>query len=262
MIVAILMTVLAGAATAIGGLIGVWGPHTSRRILSAGVALSAGVMIYISLVELLPSAFEHAPSEPSALVAAAFGSLFVLAIERVAGNWSPADRERQSASVDSQGKPVSEAELRMARVMRTGVIMAIVLAAHNAPEGFVTLITALQDPQMAIPVAAAIAIHNIPEGIAVAVPVYHATGSRLKGWGYAAASGLAEPVGALLIHAAVGPFLNDAVYGLTNAAIAGIMVFISFHELIPLALESGKKTTAALWVIVGMSVMAVSLLVL
>ena len=262
MTVAILMTALAGAATAIGGLIGVWGPHTSRQILSAGVSLSAGVMIYISLVELLPTAFEHSPCEPSALLAAAGGALFVLIIERLAGGWSPADRERQSASVDSQGQPVTQEELRSARLMRTGVLMAVVLAAHNAPEGFVTLITALQDPHLAIPVAVAIGIHNIPEGIAVAVPVYHATGNRWKGWAYAAASGLAEPVGALLIYAAVGPFLNDSLFGLTNAAIAGIMIFISFHELIPLALESGKKTTATLWILVGMGIMAVSLLIL
>lgn len=262
MAVAILMTVLAGAATALGGLIGVWGPHTSRRILSAGVALAAGVMIYISLVELLPSAFDHAPSEGSALIAFVVGALLVLIIERVAGDWSPADRERQSTSVDSQGAPVAAPEMTPARVMRTGIVMAIVLAAHNAPEGFVTLITALQDPTLAIPVAVAIAIHNVPEGIAVAVPIYHVTGSRLKSWAYAAASGFAEPVGALILFALVGPFLNEAVHGLTNAAIAGIMVFVSFHELIPLALDYGKKTTSTLWILLGMGVMAVSLLIL
>lgn len=260
MAVAILLTVLAGAATAIGGLIGVWGPRTSDRTLSAGVALSAGVMIYISLVELLPGAFESAPHGAWTLGAFFCGALLVMVVERLAGSYSPAERTRQEEGVRLHATtPDERTVITTAPVARTATVLAIVLAAHNAPEGFVTLITALQDPVLALPVAFAIAVHNIPEGIAVSVPMYHATGNRWKSWGYAAASGMAEPLGALALFAVVGPFLDATVFGFVNAVIAGIMVFISLHELIPLALTTGKKTTAVLWVFVGMMVMAGSL---
>lgn len=263
MITAILLTALAGAATAIGGLIGVWGPHTSNRVLSAGVALSAGVMIYVSFVELLPSAFTHA-GDVKSVIGFFAGAFFVLLIEEVAGRWSPADRVRQESSVEQHAAQVPTSKLARdpARLTRTAIVMAIVLAAHNAPEGFVTLIAALQDPILALPIVIAIAIHNIPEGIAVAVPMYHATGNRLKAWAFSAASGLAEPIGALILFAILGPFLDLATVGVVNAVIAGIMVFISLHELIPLAFATGKKATASLWVIVGMALMAGSLIVL
>ncbi|NLE98242.1 MAG: ZIP family metal transporter [Propionibacterium sp.] len=263
MLVAILLTVLAGSATAIGGLIGVWGPHTSNRLLSAGVSLSAGVMIYISFVELLPGAFEHASSVGAATLGFFAGAVFVLVIEYFAGKWSPADRNRQVTSVEQHASHAPKPQVRdTAQLTRTALVMAVVLAAHNAPEGFVTLVSALQDPVLALPIVFAIAIHNIPEGIAVAVPMYHATGNRLKSWAISAASGMAEPIGALILYAILGPFLNLGVVGLVNAVIAGIMVFISLHELLPLALAAGRKTTVTLWLLVGMGVMAVSLLIL
>lgn len=257
---AILLTVLAGAATSLGGLVGIWGPHTSNRLLSGGLALSAGVMIYISLVELLPTALADAPSQPAALGAFLGGALLVLLFERLAGHHSPADSERQESSIEAHGLHGGKPDA--AQVQRTGLMLAVVLAAHNAPEGFVTLITALQDPVMALPVAFAIAIHNIPEGIAVAVPVYHSTGNRWRAWLYATLSGLAEPAGALVLFAIVGPFLDPTVFGMVNAVIAGIMVFISLHELIPLALATGRKVIVSLWVFIGMMVMAVSLIAL
>lgn len=267
MLLAILLTTIAGAATAVGGLIGVWGPHTSNRVLSAGLGLSAGVMIYISFVELLPGAFEAASHEVWAALAFFVGALFVLLIEKVAGHWSPADRGRQVTSVKAHAshapRPKDNDEARdPVRLTRTAVVMAFVLAAHNAPEGFVTLVAALQDPVLALPIVVAIAIHNIPEGIAVAVPMYHATGNRLKSWAMSAASGMAEPVGALALYAVVGPFLNLSMVGIINAAIAGIMVFISIHELIPLAFAAGRKTTVTLWIILGMAIMAASIFVL
>lgn len=264
--VAILLTVIAGSATAIGGLIGVWGPHTSSRLLSAGVALSAGVMIYISLVELMPAALASVAKPWWVIVGFFSGAMFVLLVEFLAGWYSPANRQRQVQSVTLHASqaptPKVDHPRDPARLTRTAIIMAVVLAAHNAPEGFVTLIYALQDPVLALPLVFAIAVHNIPEGIAVAVPMYHSTGNRLKAWGISAASGMAEPVGALVLYAIVGPFLDASAFGVVNGVIAGIMVFISVHELIPLALATGKKTSVSLWVLLGMALMAGSLLVL
>ncbi|MDL2323491.1 ZIP family metal transporter, partial [Bacteroidales bacterium OttesenSCG-928-A17] len=105
----------------------------------------------------------------------------------------------------------------------------------------------------------AIAIHNIPEGIAVAVPIYHSTGSRKKAFWYSFASGLAEPLGALIAFLFLTSFWTPSMNGLILAAVAGIMVFISLDELLPSAEKYGKHHLSIIGVVSGMAVMAVSL---
>ena len=144
--------------------------------------------------------------------------------------------------------------------MRTGVFTALAIAVHNFPEGLATFVSALQDPGIAIPIVAAVAIHNIPEGIAVSVPIHHASGSKKKAFLYSFLSGLAEPAGALAGWLILMPVMNDIVYGVIFAAVAGIMVFISFDELLPAAREYGEHHYSIYGLIAGMAVMAVSLL--
>lgn len=146
--------------------------------------------------------------------------------------------------------------------MKMGVLTAGAIAIHNFPEGFATFIAALEDPTIALPVAVAIAIHNVPEGIAVAVPMREATGSRAKGFWWATLSGLAEPAGALIGFLVLMPFMGPVTLGVSFAAVAGIMVFISLDELLPTAEETGRHHTAIYGLIAGMAIMAVSLLVL
>ena len=145
-------------------------------------------------------------------------------------------------------------------LMRVGLLTALAIAIHNFPEGLATFVSALQSPSVAIPIVAAIAIHNIPEGIAVSVPIYQATGSRRKAFCYSFLSGLAEPLGALLGWLVLRPFMNDTVLGILFAGVAGIMVFISFDELLPAAREYGEHHLSLYGLIAGMAVMAVSLL--
>jgi len=156
----------------------------------------------------------------------------------------------------------SEAERREFSLARLGPLTAVVIGLHNFPEGIATFASALADASLGLSVAVAVAIHNIPEGVSVAVPTYFATGSRNKAFLYSFSSGLAEPLGALLAYVALVSFLNDVVVGAMLAAVAGIMVFISFDELLPTAREYGKGHTAITGVVLGMAVMAVSLLVL
>ena len=144
--------------------------------------------------------------------------------------------------------------------MRLGLFTALAIALHNFPEGLATFISALQEPALAVPIVAAIAIHNIPEGIAVSVPIYHATGSKIKAFRYSFLSGLAEPVGALVGWSVLMPIMNDIVFGVIFAAVAGIMVFISFDELLPAAREYGEHHLSVYGLVSGMGVMAVSLL--
>lgn len=144
--------------------------------------------------------------------------------------------------------------------MRMGLYTALAIAIHNFPEGLATFVSALQEPGIAIPIVVAIAVHNIPEGIAVSVPIYQATGSRFKAFLYSFLSGFAEPMGALMGWLVLHPFMNDIVFGLLFAGVAGIMVFISFDELLPAAREYGEHHLSIYGLISGMIVMAISLL--
>ena len=131
---------------------------------------------------------------------------------------------------------------------------------HNFPEGLATFVSALQSPSITIPIVTAIAIHNIPEGISVSVPIYYATGSKKKAFIYSFMSGLAEPMGAIVGYLILLPIMNDTVFGIIFASVAGIMVFISLDELLPSAREYGEHHLSIYGLISGMIVMAVSLL--
>ena len=161
--------------------------------------------------------------------------------------------------INPHEEPRTAGSIRMRKV---GVITALAIAIHNFPEGFATFFVALQDVSLALPLAFAIAIHNIPEGIAVAVPLREATGKKWAAAGWAALSGLAEPVGAIIGYIFLKPFLGPASLGITFAVIAGIMVFVSLDKLLPTAIATGRHHAAVYGVVGGMAVMAVSLVLL
>jgi ZIP family zinc transporter len=150
---------------------------------------------------------------------------------------------------------------RCRQLYRTGILLAIVLAIHNFPEGIATFVSTLQSPSLGVAIAFAIAIHNIPEGVAVAVPIFYATGSRHKAFFYSFLSGLAEPLGALLAFVVLMPFFSPVVLAVLFAIVAGIMIFISLDELLPAAREYGHHHLAIYGLIGGMAVMAFSLLI-
>lgn len=266
MLLAFVLTLLAGGATTIGAAIGLLGRGTSDRFLAGGLGFSAGVMLYVSFVELLPEGAAILSGDPDGgatttrgmalAVAAFFGGIAVIALldRLVPQSMNPHEFPEEHTSTEEQR--------RNQRLMRTGVVTAIVLALHNVPEGFATFISALQSPEIAIPIVVAIAIHNIPEGIAVSVPVHRATGSRAKAFWMATLSGMAEPVGAVIGYLLLAPFLDGAGMGAVLAAIAGVMVFVSLDELLPAAEENGEHHVTIYALIAGMAVMAGSLLLL
>ena len=155
-----------------------------------------------------------------------------------------------------------EKKPKNAKLMRMGLMTALAIGIHNFPEGIATFATAVENPTLGIAIAVAIAIHNIPEGISVSVPVFYATGNRKKAFWFSFLSGLAEPVGAVIGYLVLAPFLDDNVFGIIFGMIAGIMVFISLDELLPAAEEYGKHHHAIYGLVVGMAVMALSLLML
>lgn len=256
----LLLTLLAGLATGIGSAIAFLAHRTNVRFLSFALGLSAGVMIYVSFVELFAEsqtllAARWGPTAGAAAATACFfgGILLIGIIDRVVPSF---ENPHEMRSVEEIGRPP-----RDCRLMRMGLMTALVIGIHNFPEGIATFLTAYDDPKLGIAIAAAVAIHNIPEGIAVSVPIYYATGSRRKAFFYSLSSGLAEPVGALLAYAVLLPFLSPALLGCLFAMVAGIMVFISLDELLPAAEQYGQHHVSIYGVVTGMAVMALSLIV-
>lgn len=252
------LTLFAGLSTGIGGLISVVTRRTSAAFLSISLGFSAGVMLYVSLVEILPKAVQSITEETTEraggwwAVLAFFGGIVLIGvIDRLV----PSD-----INPHEPGSVVPVAGADRTRLMRAGTMTAVAIGIHNFPEGFATFIAGLKDPSIAIPVALAIAIHNIPEGVAVAVPIREATGSRGKAVKWSFLSGLAEPIGALVGFLLLMPFLNGLTLGISFGLVAGIMVFISLDELLPTAREYGRHHQAMYGLVAGMAVMAVSLL--
>lgn len=256
---AFLLTLLAGLSTGIGSLIALLAKRTNRRFLSVSLGFSAGVMVYVSMIEIFAKAQSALTAQLGqrpgswATVAAFFGGmLFIAMIDKLI----PAEKNPHEVKLVEQEDAAPPAR----KLMRMGVFTALAIAIHNFPEGLATFVSALQSPSIAIPIVVAVAIHNIPEGIAVSVPIYQATGSRKKAFCYSFLSGLAEPLGALIGWLLLMPIMTDTVFGIIFAAVAGIMVFISFDELLPAAREYGEHHLSIYGLISGMAVMAVSLL--
>lgn len=245
------LTLAAGLSTGIGSSIAFLSKKENRLFLSVSLGFSAGVMIYVSMIEMFPKAQTDLSSVygqrmGSALTVLSFftGMALIAIPDRILPlNETPSGTQSSS-------------------LMKTGIYTALAISIHNFPEGIATFISALREPGVAIPVAAAIAIHNIPEGIAVSVPIYQATGSRARAFFYSFLSGMAEPAGAFLGWILLQPLLAGPALGLLSAAVAGIMVFLSFDELLPSAGAHGSRNSSSCGMTAGMAVMAVSLLLL
>lgn len=256
------LTLFAGLSTGIGSALAFFTKHTNTRFLSVSLGFSAGVMIYVAFVEI----FAKARNELE-LVYGGRDGFFYTTLAFFAGVALIAIIDKLVPSMENphEIKGVEEIdrkpdEMRNHKLMRMGVFTAIAIAIHNFPEGLATFTAALTSPELGIAIAVAIAIHNIPEGIAVSVPVYHATGSKRKAFWLSFASGLAEPVGALVGFLILMPFMGPVMFGILFASVAGIMVFISLDELLPSAEKYGEHHLSIYGMIAGMAIMAVSLL--
>ena len=260
-LIPLLLTLLAGLATGIGSLIAFFAKSTNKRFLSFSLGLSAGVMIYVSFVEMFAKAEQTLTLEMgtktgmAATVLCFFGGMLLIGIiDRLVPS---AENPHEVKSVESMNTPPKNYKL-----MRMGVMTALAIAIHNFPEGIATFVAAVESPTLGIAIAIAVAIHNIPEGIAVSVPVFYATGDRKKAFRLSLLSGLAEPVGALLAYFVLMPFMSPTLMGCVFAAVAGIMVFISIDELLPAAREYGEHHVSIYGLVAGMGIMAVSLIIM
>lgn len=261
-ILAFSLTLFAGLATGIGSVLAFFTSRTNTKFLSLALGFSAGVMIYVSMIEIFVKAQDALVGELGkvpgnwATVGSFFaGMLMIALIDKFIPKQSNPHELKKVEEMSDRDKVVNDPAL-----LKMGTFTALAIGIHNFPEGIATFASTLQDPSLGIAIAVAIAIHNIPEGIAVSVPVYFATGSKKKAFKLSFLSGLSEPVGALLAFLVLMPFLNEIMFGVIFAAVAGIMVFISLDELLPAAKKYDEAHTSIYGLIAGMAVMAVSLL--
>lgn len=258
---AFLLTLFAGLSTGIGSLLAFFTKQTNKKFLSAALGFSAGVMIYVSFIEIFAKArnsleLVYGPHKGYwYTVIAFFAGIIIMGIidKVIPSNENP----HEWRDVEEMGETKEENE---SELMRMGLFSALAIAIHNFPEGLATFISSVQDPTLGISIAIAIAIHNIPEGIAVSVPIYYATGNRKKAFLNSFFSGLSELLGAIIGYTVLMNFINDVIFGIIFAAVAGIMVYISLDELLPTAEKYGEHHIAIYGLVGGMAVMALSLL--
>lgn len=256
------LTLFAGLSTGIGGAIAYFTRSTNTRFLSLSLGFSAGIMIYVSFVEIFFKAKDVLSAEMGtqggylATVAAFFGGMLLIGL---IDKFVPDVENPHEIHKVEEMDPEVAAKKKKDKLIRLGKYSALAIAIHNFPEGLATFTAALSDLSLGIPIAIAIAIHNIPEGIAVSVPVFYGTGDRGKAFRLSLYSGLAEPAGAIIGFLILLPFLNQIVFGALFAAVAGIMVFISIDNLLPAAREYGEHHLPVYGVVAGMAVMALSL---
>lgn len=264
------LTLLAGLSTGIGAAVAFFTRQTNTKVLSVALGFSAGVMLYVSFVEIFAKArgtLTLALGEGAgtwATVGAFFAGMGLIAlIDRLVPNYENPHELHSVEEMDAGlcNLPRNEAH-DFAKLKRTGMMAAVAIAVHNFPEGLATFTAALSDPGLGLAIAVAVAIHNIPEGIAVSVPLFYATGDRKKSFRLAFLSGLAEPVGAGVGFLLLLPFFTPTLFGCLFASVAGIMVFISLDQLLPAAEEYGAHHHCIFGAVLGMGVMALSLLLL
>jgi ZIP family zinc transporter len=271
---ALLMTLIAGAATGLGGALVLFKKKLSSNFLAGALGISAGVMIFISLAELFPEAQgmilqTRIPHGKAFVLLAFFVGMGLITLIDFAVPEYENPHEASGLSLDAHTPAVGvlESTGNEKALKRLGIMSALAIAVHNFPEGMATFIGALNDPEMGAGITFAIAIHNIPEGISVAIPIYYATKSKAKALLYATISGLSEPIGAAVCYGLTELFGveltgDSPVFSLVLAAVAGIMIYISLDELLPTAEKYGKHHVAIAGVVGGMAIMGVSLLVL
>ena len=239
---ALALTLFAGLATGIGSLAAYFIPKPDLRYLSLSLGFAAGVMIYVGFVDLFCSS-KNVLGFAYANIFFLIGLILIYFLDRAVPHI------HIDGQVDSQCN----------RLYRSGIMTTIGIAIHNLPEGMTVALVSLADLRLGVPVAIAIAIHNIPEGLACSIPLYCATSDRKKSCLLSFAAGMTEPLGAILAVLLLYPFLNDWLLAAASAMVAGIMVFLCFDELIPIANRYGSEHVTNMGIIAGFAMMMIGL---
>jgi len=265
LVLSLCLATLAGLSTGIGGFISVFFKRTNKNVLSLMLGFSAGIMIYISFIELyqesqtnLCNIYGPVNGKILTILSFFFGITLTTFINELIPEPDHPHRTRKKGPI--RETDMSAGYRSKEKLLRTGMFTAIAVTLHNFPEGLASYVSTMKSPTLGVSIALAIAIHNIPEGIAISIPVFYATGSRKKAFLASLFSGLSEPLGAVIAMAVLGRLISDTMFGIIFGSVAGIMVYISLDELLPASREYGHRTLSLLGLLLGMAVMAFSVI--
>ncbi|MGE5638301.1 MAG: ZIP family metal transporter [Chloroflexota bacterium] len=230
-----LLSLLAGLATGVGGLIVLFLRKISDRIVSLLLGFASGVMLMVAFNSLFLEA-QKLLVHVELITFFVIGAVSMMALDLAIPHIEPTRREE-----NGQTK----------RMHRSGMLIAVGITLHNLPEGFVVAAGYLFNPALGIIIAIAIILHNIPEGIATAIPLSEAGTKPLKTTIVTFLSGLAEPVGAVIGAVLLSSFAPRIVIGYSLVFAAGVMTYITADELIPVAHEYGFKHTVSVGLLLG-----------
>ena len=240
-----LLTSIAGFSTLLGMIVIFFSKNNNKKIIIASLGFAAGIMTTVSLTDLIPEGFYLLNKSRGYIFSLLFLLLFIVMGSIIA------------LTIDRY-LPDSEKHYKDGILYRVGIISMLSIIIHNIPEGIATFMTSASNITLGITLSIAIALHNIPEGISIAVPIYYATGSKLKAFYYVLLSSLSEPFGAIIAYLFLKPFINDHIMGIIYAMIAGLMLYISFYELLPTSLRYKNKKITYLFFVLGSIVMIIS----
>lgn len=283
-LIAFLLSLLAGLSTTIGSLFVFIVKEPKPVMISFIMGFSAGVMLLVSFIELIPASIES----NGLLLAQLFfflGMIIMFVIDIKISHYY--EFEYKNGKLDGKSNPIFNNKLNKIKngienqnsrhthrhqhnqpnqyesLRKTSVLIAIGIFIHNFPEGMAVFVGSLKEIELGILLAIAITLHNIPEGIAVAIPVYASNNyNKKKAFLWSFVTGLSEPLGALVVWLILFPFINDFVINAMLAVVAGFMVYISLDELLPVSRSLGKEHISILGIISGMIVMTISLVLL
>lgn len=253
-LLALTLTIIAGVSTGLGSMIAVFAKRSNTKFLAFSLGMSSGVIIYVAMVEIFSKSKLYLvgalgeTTGPWVWVLSFFIGIVLIGLIDFFIPSSEGDIGNMSGSAQEKN------------LERMGLLTALAMIIHNFPEGMTTFTSTLRDPHIGIAIAIAMAIHNIPEGIATSLPIYYATGSKKRAFSVSFLSGLTEPLGAVIGYFILRPFFGDAMFGVLFGVVAGIMMFIALEELLPMAHEYEKSKVTIIGVVIGMAVMAASLL--
>ena len=255
------LSTIAGLSTGFGSLIGLFTKKTNTSFLALSLGFSAGVMLFVSFIDIIPKAngiLSEVYPEKIAYRYTLFSFFAGIAITMIIDKLIPDYKNPHHGHLVEEINDIPQ----NTKLYRIGIFTALAITVHNFPEGMVTFAGYLADPNMGITITSAIALHNIPEGIAVAIPIYFSTGSKKKAFWFSFISGLSEPLGALFAYGLLSYFDTSFNFGFLFAAVAGVMVYISLEELIPTSRVYDKSNLSVYGLIVGMFVVALSIILM
>ncbi len=235
----LVLTLLAGLSTMIGSLL-IFTNKKKDKILVSSLSFATGVMVTVSLTDLIPESInlliENSKNKIFFLIFIYFiiGTLVAYLVNKLT------------------------MKLEENKLYKIGIISMIAIIIHNIPEGMATFIAGNQNTKLGITLAIAIGLHNIPEGISIAIPIYYATGNKLKALFYTFISGISEFLGAILTYLFLRPYISNNLLGCLFSFIAGIMVYISLLELLPTAIDYNNKKRVVVYITIGVILMLIN----